>query len=208
MVEKTHKTTPGRARLRGAVPWCAEAVPCVELYLVCIISYVPGIIRSIKPGTRYRYSRHVCCLRIKTVVSTQRHHCTQSLCWFMLERYKLCGHRLWNRANQTVAINQGKASEVLAYRVREHNKTSQTITKRRTRKKEQRKNKKQKKTAGVLKNVMQEGRKGKERKGCNCQQNTIRTEEEHVPVARTKQHEEDNCCFTDTNNTKRKRIPA
>ena len=40
--------------------------------------------------------------------------------------------------------------------------------------------------------------------------NNIRAEEEQLPVvARTKQPEEDNCCFTDKNNTKkRKRIPA
>ena len=36
-----------------------------------------------------------------------------------------------------------------------------------------------------------------------------RAEEEQIPVAGTKQHEEDNCCYTDKNNTKkRNKIPA
>ena len=46
---------------------------------------------------------------------------------------------------------------MLAYRAREHNKTSQTLTKR------EKENEKEEKTASVLKNVMQEDRKGKER---------------------------------------------
>ena len=42
----------------------------------------------------------------------------------------------WDRKNKTTAINQGKASEMLAYLVREHNKTNQTrkIRKIRTKK--------------------------------------------------------------------------
>ena len=38
---------------------------------------------------------------------------------------------LRNRVNQSVAIHHGKASEMLAYRVREHNQTSQNIKKKR-----------------------------------------------------------------------------
>ena len=38
----------------------------------------------------------------------------------------MCGHRLGQRKNKTTAINQGKVSEMLAYLVREHDKTSQT----------------------------------------------------------------------------------
>ena len=53
--------------------------------------------------------------------------------------------------NQTLAIHHGKASEMLACRVREHTKTSLTIKKKRGKKKK----------ADVLKNVMQEDRKGK-----------------------------------------------
>ena len=61
---------------------------------------------------------------------------------------------------------------MLAYGVREHNKTSQTKKKKKTKKttKKQEKKKKKKKqtnkakqTTGVLKNEMQEDRKGKER---------------------------------------------
>ena len=96
----------------------------------------------------------------------------------------MCGQRrLWNRVNQAVAIRQGKTREVLAYRVREHNKTSQIINKDENRKIENRRREKR-----------QEGEFwrtwctniGKERKGCNCQRNTKRAEEEQIPVARAK----------------------
>ena len=42
--------------------------------------------------------------------STQRHHYTRCPCrFFILKRYNLllCRHRLWDRVNQTIAINQG-----------------------------------------------------------------------------------------------------
>ena len=67
---------------------------------------------------------------------------------------------------------------MLAYLVREHNKTSQT---RKTRKII---TKKTKKPTGVLKNVMQEDQKG-------CEKNNIRAEEEHITAARAKQHEDE-----------------
>ena len=67
---------------------------------------------------------------------------------------------------------------MLAYLVREHNKTSQT---RKTRKII---TKKTKKPTGVLKNVMQEDQKG-------CKKNNIRAEEEHITAARAKQHEDE-----------------
>ena len=68
------------------------------------------------------------------------------------------------RETKTTAINQGKASEMLAYLVRERNRTSQTrkIWKIRT--------EKTKNPTGVLKNVMQEDQKG-------CKKNNIRPEE-------------------------------
>ena len=66
---------------------------------------------------------------------------------------------------------------MLAYLVREHNKTSQT---RKTRKII---TKKTKKPTGVLKNVMQEDQKG-------CKKN-IRAEQERITAARTKQHEDE-----------------
>ena len=61
--------------------------------------------------------------------------------------YKLCGHTVRQRKNKTTAIDQGKASETVAYLVREHNKTSQTRKIRKIR------NKRTKKPTGVLKNV-------------------------------------------------------
>ena len=77
---------------------------------------------------------------------------------------------------KTTAVNQAKASELLAYLVRRHTKTSQTrkIRKIRSRKTE-------KKPTGVLKNVMQENPKGSK--------NNIRAEEEQMTAARAKQHE-------------------
>ena len=87
-------------------------------------------------------------------------------------------HTVRQRKTKTTAINQGKASEMLAYLVRQHNKTSQTrkIRKLRT--------KKAKKPTGVLNNMMQEDQKG-------CKKNNIRAEEEQITAARTKQHEGD-----------------
>ena len=63
---------------------------------------------------------------------TQRHPYTQCVGWFFIlaiNNLLLCGHRLWDRESQTVTIDQGiyTASEMLACRVREHNKTGQTI---------------------------------------------------------------------------------
>ena len=63
--------------------------------------------------------------------------------------------------------------------------------KKKRKKREEKKENKAKQTTGVLKNVMQEDWKRNRRKGCK---NNIRAEEELV--ARTKQHEEDNCCGT------------
>ena len=69
------------------------------------------------------------------------------------------------------------------------------------------------KTTGVLKNVMQQDhRKGKERVQ-EEQHRTCSRGTDIIPVARRKQHEEDNWCFTavlsDKNNTnKREKIPA
>ena len=63
---------------------------------------------------------------------------------------KASGHRLRPRKTKTTAINRGKASETLAYLVREHDKTSQT------RKRRKRRNKKTKTLTGVLKNVIQD----------------------------------------------------
>ena len=92
---------------------------------------------------------------------------------------------LWSQTvrqskNKTTAFNPGKASEMLAYLVREHNKTSQT---RKTRKIMTKKTKKKEPT-GVLNNVMQEDQKG-------CKKNNIRVEEEQTTAARTKQHEDE-----------------
>ena len=87
-----------------------------------------------------------------TVLSTQRHQqYPQCPCWFfVLKRYKFCGNRLRQRKTKTNAISQGKASEMPAYLVREHHKTSQTRKIRKMRTKET------KKPTGALKNVMQE----------------------------------------------------
>ena len=65
-------------------------------------------------------------------------------------------------------------------------------------KKEKRKEKKEnraKQTRGVLKSVMQEDRNAKER--LQLPEEHRSAEEEQIPVARTNQHEEDNCCCTD-----------
>ena len=79
--------------------------------------------------------------------------------------------------NQTTPINQGKASEMLAYLVPEHDKTSQT---RKIRKKKELK-KTSKKPTGVLKIVMQD------QKDCK----NIRAEEEQITAARAKPHEDE-----------------
>ena len=76
---------------------------------------------------------------------------------------------LRQRKTKTTAINQGKASEMLAYLV-QHNKKA--------------KKKKAKKLTGVLKNVIQEDQKG-------CKKNNIRAEEEQITAARTKQREDE-----------------
>ena len=80
------------------------------------------------------------------------------------------------RKTETTAINEGRAIEMLAYLVREHNKTSQTRKIRKIR------TKKTKKPTRVLKNVMQD------QKGCK---NNIRGEEEQITAARAKQDEEE-----------------
>ena len=77
------------------------------------------------------------------------------------------------RKTKTTAVNQGTASEMLAYLVRERNKTSQT---RKIRTKKTKKN-----PTGVLKNVMQDQKGSKK--------SNIRAEEEHITAARAKQHE-------------------
>ena len=62
-----------------------------------------------------------------TVLSTQRHPYTQCPCWFfILERYHGTNYVVtdWERKTKTTAINQGKASEMLAYLERGHNKSS------------------------------------------------------------------------------------
>ena len=108
----------------------------------------------------YRLHVCVCCLRIKPFflpndVSTP----SQSVSLLILhprEMQILWSHR--NRVNHTVAIHQGKASEVLAYRVREHNETSQTMKKMEKKKGKKKRGKKEKKTTGVLENVTQEDR--------------------------------------------------
>ena len=81
------------------------------------------------------------------------------------------------RKTKTTAINQGKASEMLAYLVREHNRTSQT------RKMRKLKTVRTKKTTGVLKNLTDDQR--------GCKKNNIRAEEEQISAARTKQHEDE-----------------
>ena len=88
-------------------------------------------------------------------------------------------HTVRQRKNKTSAINQGKASEMLAHLVREHSKTSQA-----------RKNKKnkncedKKKPTGVLKDAMQQDQKG-------CTKNNIRAEGEQTTAARTKHEGEE-----------------
>ena len=67
---------------------------------------------------------------------------------------------------------------MLAYLVREHNKTSQT-----TKIREIRTKRTKKKTTRVLKNVMQEDQRG-------CKKN-MRAEEGQMTAARTKQHEDE-----------------
>ena len=79
------------------------------------------------------------------------------------------------RKTKTTAVNQGTASEMLAYLVRERNKTSQT---RKIRTKKTKKN-----PTGVLKNVMQD------QKG--CKKNYIRAEEEQITAARTTEYEDE-----------------
>ena len=74
----------------------------------------------------------LCCVLSsqKTVFSPQRHHYTQSPCWFILERYKWCGHRrLWNMSKQNSRNSRGKSCEVLRCVPRKHDKTSQTMKK-------------------------------------------------------------------------------
>ena len=75
----------------------------------------------------------LCCVLSsqKTVFSPQRHHYTQSPCWFILERYKWCGHRrLWNMSKQNSRnSSRGKSCEVLRCVPRKHDKTSQTMKK-------------------------------------------------------------------------------
>ena len=61
-----------------------------------------------------------------------------------------------NKKKRTTGINQGKANEMLAYLVREHNKTSQT----RNIRKIPVRTKKTKMPTGVLKSVMQEDQQG------------------------------------------------
>ena len=74
---------------------------------------------------------------------------------------------LWSdyRVNQTVAMRQGKASEMLAYRVQQHSTKKQARhhnkKKKEGKKNERRKMFKTKRTTGVLRNVMQENQKGK-----------------------------------------------
>ena len=85
----------------------------------------------------------------ETALSTQRHQYTQCPCWFfILEIQILWSQTVRQRKNKTTTINQGKASEMLAYLVREHNKTSQT---RKIRKIRTKKTKKADRTTYVLK---------------------------------------------------------
>ena len=83
---------------------------------------------------------------------------------------------------------------MLAYRVRERNKTSQTMGKKREHKKKTRENerRKQKETKQTTGRCTEEcDARRSERKGCKNSMYTC--EEEQIPVARTKQHDEDNC---------------
>ena len=69
------------------------------------------------------------------------------------------------RKTKTAAINQGEASEMLAYLVRKHNKKSQ---RRKIRK---------------LKTVMQDQKV--------CKKSNVRAEEKQITAARAKQHEDE-----------------
>ena len=120
------------------------------------------------------------------------------------------------KQSQFIKVKQVK---VLAYRVREHSKTSQIIKKsekkgeneNKNENKKENKKRKQSKTNGRCSeecDARRSERKGKAARGTPCvlkrnryllhgQNNTKKI----TPIARTK-HEEDNCCFTD-NTTRR-----
>ena len=104
---------------------------------------------------------------------------------------------------------------MLAYGVREHGEASQILKKKKRRENMENKKNKTKKIqiTHVVENVMQEDQKG------NAARTTYvlkrnryllhgRNSTKITPVAETKQHKVDNCCFTDKNNTKRKKIPV
>ena len=110
-------------------------------------------------------------------------------------------------------LSKGKASEVLAYRVREHNKiTSQTMTKKKREEEEKRKQIKQIKQIKQMK-------QNKTNDRCFEECDAISSERKgKVAIARgtpyvlrrnryllhgQKQHEEDNCCCTDKTTRRR-----
>ena len=68
----------------------------------------------------------VCCLHIKPFFLLNISTPSVRADYFILEKYKCRGQTVRQKKNIT-AIYQGKASEMLAYLVREHSKTSQTI---------------------------------------------------------------------------------
>ena len=74
-------------------------------------------------------------LRLNRVLPTQRHQqYPQCPSWFILERYQFCCHRQWDKEKPN-AKGSREANQVLAYRVREHNKKNVTREIRATKKK-------------------------------------------------------------------------
>ena len=96
----------------------------------------------------------------------------------------------------------------LLYRVREHNKTSQTMKQEKKRNKEKKKKRKkqvkrkQSKTSDRCSEECDRRRSERKRKRCNCQRNTMHTC--WRLVARAKQHEEYNCCCCTDETTRRR----
>ena len=100
----------------------------------------------------------------QSVLSTQRHRYTQCPCWFIPERFKFCGHRLWDREKpkQPHQSRQSKRNASVPGTRTQQNKPDQNNIKKGT--------EKTKKPTEVLKNVMQEDQKG-------CKKINIRLEE-------------------------------